>query len=205
MKRYIHIFTFIVLFAILHSFCYRILEKQAVYTQNTEPITPTTKIYDIGHRYLPNLSKINFISDLFVFVYLIPLFLFPNKNMIEEFIIYFLCVFVIRDIIMVSTVLPKDKSCQLHNQKLKYFYHGSCYDKVVSGHFSVVMLLSFLYYKYNIVSNVQLLVILNIINAFLIVSVRNHYTVDIILAVFVSAVVIYKFNEKSIKCNTVNV
>ena len=106
---------------------------------------------------------------------------------------------------MVSTVLPKDKSCQLHNQKLKYFYHGSCYDKVVSGHFSVVMLLSFLYYKYNIVSNVQLLVILNIINAFLIVSVRNHYTVDIILAVFVSAVVIYKFNEKSIKCNTVNV
>lgn len=159
------------------------------------------KVYDISHKYLPDISKFIFLSDYFVYLYFIPFFLYMKKDMAMDFIMYFLIVFIIRDVIMLTTVLPKDKNCKLHNSKLKYFYHGSCYDKILSGHFSTVMILSFLYYKYNIVKNVNILVVLNILNALIILSTRSHYFIDIILAFFVTAVVIYKFNETKIRCD----
>ena len=47
------------------------------------------------------------------------------------------------------------------------------------------MMLTLMYYTYGYITNIPLLVGWNLINGLIIISTRSHYTIDVVMALFV--------------------
>jgi len=154
-------------------------EASAYYTNRIEQKKIKPKIYDISYKYLPNLEKYEYLSDIFTISIIIPVIFYPK--IFKEYVGFWVVIFLIRSITIRLTVLPKSNNCESNN----YINLGNCYEKIFSGHFSSALLATILYYKYNII-DIKTLSILNIINGILIILTRHHYTIDIIVAFFVT-------------------
>jgi hypothetical protein len=136
------------------------------------------KVYDIGHKYLPNLSQYEFISNYYMVLFIIIVACLPILN---EFIGYIIPIYILRLIIIHLTILPKYKECNIDVKNL----FGGCYDKIFSGHFATIFLISLLLWKHKYISFI-LVCIINIISALLILVTRSHYTIDIVVAFFIT-------------------
>ena len=148
------------------------------------------KVYDISHKYLPNLIKYEYVSNLYtIFFVLIVLFI---PKLFEPFVEYIIPIMLVRLIIMHMTVLPKNSNCIVHISSI----FGGCYDKIFSGHFAVVFLITLLLLEYDYISLLSLILI-NVLSALLILATRSHYTIDII----VSLIITLLFYQNKIKLN----
>jgi hypothetical protein len=104
---------------------------------------------------------------------------------------------------MVTTILPKQNGCSV--KSLGWFdmtIGGTCYDKILSGHFAFGLLLTLMMFKYNFVKpdRYYYFIILNIVHAIILAVTRSHYTLDIVLALFVTLIINYGYdNLKFIK------
>ena len=145
---------------------------------------PENRVYDILHENLPDEHKWEWLTNLIIVVSLIPLLWNFNMKFITEYIGLMLTVFILRDITINLTILPKHERCEL-NDGISTHIVGSCYDKIFSAHFATVFILSLLYYSYKYVTNVPLLVLWNIVNALIIILTRSHYTIDVVVSVLV--------------------
>ena len=152
-------------------------------------------IYDVGFNILPNLHKFYYISDAIVIVSLFTLFI---PGMFKNFIYLMIPIFLVRCITIYSTILPKLDTCDVKNIFYLCFF-GGCYDKIFSGHFAAVFLITLLLFEQSYLS-FFLLCFINILNGLIIISVRNHYTIDVIVSFFVT-LCLYQLlhkNKKSI-------
>jgi hypothetical protein len=170
---------FIVFIAVL-LYSSRLVEDtgSCYYDSRVDRNKTTPKVYDILHRYLPDLHEYHYLSDIFTIGMTIPLVFYPY--LAEEYTGYWMSIFAIRILSTLCTILPKYKKC---SPDVTLF--GGCYDKLFSGHFSSGLLATLLYIESNLVS-VPVAVLLNFLNGALIVLARSHYTVDIIMAFFVT-------------------
>ena len=151
---------------------------------NQQKLTP--KVYDIGHKYFPNLENYEYIMNYLVGLSFLS---FLKPYILIEFIGFIIPIFIIRSITIHLTILPKMKNCEVTND-IKFI--GGCYDKIFSGHFATIFLITLLLWKHHNISIVWVFLI-NILNAFLIIATRAHYTIDILVALFIT-LFIYKFN-----------
>ena len=138
-------------------------------------------IYDLGFDYLPNLHKFAYISDIFVILSGICLFL---PGIFIKFICLIIPIFLIRAFTIHLTLLPSLESCVIHNGIYSKFF-GGCYDKIFSGHFSSVFLITLLLLENSYIS-LFTTIIVNFLHGLFIIAVRNHYTIDIVVSFFVS-------------------
>jgi hypothetical protein len=157
-------------------------EGDAFYSNRISQKKIHPKIYDIGLKYLPDFSKIKFFEFLSHFIAFILPFCFGKKVYIE-FLSYAIPVILIRYIFISLTILPKEKTCDNKSFGPINFLIGHCYDKIFSGHFASGVLLSLILLKNGY--NPIYLGIFNILNALLIISLRFHYTIDIVVAALV--------------------
>lgn len=156
------------------------------YNNRIENKKVVPKVYDIMHKYIPYWEDNLGIGNSICLISLIPLFYVNKAQIYFDFIILLLIINLIRDITINVTILPKDKFCdnsKIHN--LLYSFTGGCYDKIFSGHFAFILLLSLLYNSYNVIKNIPFLVLWNVLNAFIILMIRSHYTIDIIVSLFI--------------------
>ena len=93
----------------------------------------------------------------------------------------------IRAFTTISTILPKHKICN-ETIGIRSLLLGGCYDKIFSGHTSFTLLLTLLYYREHII-NLPLLLGINAANILAILATRSHYTVDVLLAIFVTTTI----------------
>jgi hypothetical protein len=153
-------------------------------------------IYDVGHEYLPNLRYKNeyyneilsyirhFIAGFPVIIALITLS-WENKT---NFIIDLIILYTIRMISNNLTILPSIRACKRSENKLRI---GGCCDLMFSGH-TLSCLIASLYIIYYVNDNyTSLLLVFNLVNQFLILSSRRHYTDDVFLAWFVVLTVFF--------------
>ena len=149
-------------------------------TQNyyNNRINKYPKVYDIGHKYLPNLSKYEYISNYYMLCFIVIVMCLP---ICKEFIGFIIPILLLRLIIINLTILPKHKDCVIDIKKV----FGGCYDKIFSGHFATIFLITLLLWKYRYIS-IVLVYIINIISALLILVTRSHYTIDIVVAFFIT-------------------
>jgi len=175
------------LYYIFHSYIDSSVQKigHSFYTLREKDQKTNQKIYDISHKYLPDLSHLHWVSDIYTFSCLIPLVATGNINIIGEYISYFILIMIIRDITTLSTILPKHKSCDLDKRPAISTFVGGCYDKMFSGHTSSVFLASLVYYKHGIITSIPILVGMNLVNILFILLGRGHYTIDVLLAPFI--------------------
>ena len=140
------------------------------------PIIHTMTKKGLGVRY----SKVPFFKEPKVILNF-------NETFILEFMGCIMVVYLIRDVIINLTILPKHMNCSIKKEQMtnyEYFV-GGCYDKIFSGHFSLTMMLTLMYYTYGYITNIPLLVGWNLINGLIIISTRSHYTIDVVMAMFV--------------------
>lgn len=142
-------------------------------------------IHDIFHDILPKLEMKFFglrLRDVFVVLLSLVPFLFTSRKVSEEFLKKYFIIILIRCVSINLTILP-NKSTDCGNE---YSMTNGCYDKIFSGHFATLFLASLIYYKHGIIQNIPLLTTMNLMNVFMILSSRSHYTIDIFVAFFVT-------------------
>lgn len=179
------VFLFVISHLLLSYFVHytgkRFYEDRIIYKK----VNP--KVFDLGHKYLPNWHD-NFMLNLVIdFLCILPIFV--NWKVFSTFIDYIPVIFMIRWITTLVTILPKHKECNDSKFDISSGISGHCYDKVFSGHFAVIVLLSCIIYSYGIIKNLPLIIFYNLLVAFLIIATRAHYTIDLIVSVFVVFVI----------------
>jgi hypothetical protein len=180
----IYLILFTVLLHIISTYvCYiRGKELNKKFKNNKKKRLP-----DIVHDILPETTN-KYISFIREITPLIPLLLlchviYKTKyyKLIHEYVKLFCIIYIVRSIMMVSTTLPDP------TLECKYsLYGGSCNDLLFSGHISS-MFLSILFLCAVTQSEVlhNSMYTLLIFTILLILSSRRHYTIDIIVSLFV--------------------
>jgi len=174
------------LFLIFHYFNLTYLEtKSEKFYQNKENYK---KVQDILHNVLPHLSQFEYASDIlstFVFAYLA----------IMKFELFYqlggrvFTLVLLRQFIIQITVLPKNELCHIKHSSI---FRGGCYDKIFSAHFGITFLTTLILFDNGLINNLFMIMI-NFFNALFILLSRSHYTIDIIVSIFV-VIIIYQNN-----------
>jgi hypothetical protein len=71
-------------------------------------------------------------------------------------------------------------------------FRGGCYDKIFSAHFGITFLTTLILFDNGLINNF-IAILINLVNGMFILLSRNHYTIDIIVSIFV-VIIIYQNN-----------
>lgn len=156
----------------------------AHYTKRIKKGKVTPKVFDMGTKVVPNLSDCPSLEWLAHLMVLIPPLAF-GQGVFTEFLGYLPTLLIVRYMFNIVTILPKDKSCNADDYNWKNLALGHCYDKIFSGHFAMANLLTFILVNRGIIG-VPLAISTNVLYALLILSLRFHYTVDLLVATAVT-------------------
>jgi len=174
------------LFLIFHYFNLTYLEtKSEKFYQNKENYK---KVQDILHNVLPHIPKFEYASDiltLLVFAYLAIM----NFELFYQLGGLVFTLVLLRQFIIQITVLPKNELCHIKHSSI---FRGGCYDKIFSAHFGITFLSTLILFDNGLINNLFMIMI-NFFNALFILLSRNHYTIDIIVSIFV-VIIIYQNN-----------
>lgn len=154
------------------------------------------KVFDISRKILPDLRN-SFIANFgidFIPLFLIFCLLLPSNTFLE-FLQYIPVIFLVRAITTYVTILPKDSKCDDSSYSLVEIIRGHCYDKIFSGHFVFTFLILLIVYNKGFIKNPLILVSIGLLHAFFILATRSHYTIDLIVTIFV-VTTIYKLQIK---------
>ena len=146
------------------------------------------ELFDIFYSILPDLHKYSSIfNNIVPILGVISLYFYSNHKLTIEFLSKFVIIMLIRAVTIISTILPKHEKC---DQKIDItsLVVGGCYDKIFSGHTAFVLLLTLMYYREHII-NMPTLISINTLNILLILGTRSHYTVDVLLSIFVTSTI----------------
>jgi hypothetical protein len=151
-------------------------------------------VYDIIHSNFKDYTKYNYTKNWYLLVFILPIILNIyklNSKIIDEYLLGFCLLILIRSLMIICTILPRQNNCKV--TKLKIFNKtigGTCYDKMFSGHFAFGFFTTLLLFKNNIIdstfSNKLLFLIFNAIHFYIIGITRSHYTIDIIVSAFIT-------------------
>jgi hypothetical protein len=183
---------------VLHFLCTRFVWEQGTLHYVTNK---NINIYDIIHNNTPDYSRFNYTKNWYLLLFLIPIVLNLNlitSGIVSEFVIKFCIVLIFRSIFMITTILPKQDGCSVTSLGLfDMTIGGTCYDKILSGHFAFGLLLTLMMFKYNFIkpNHYYYFVILNVIHAIVLAVTRSHYTLDIMLALCVTLIVNYGYDN----------
>ena len=146
------------------------------------------KVQDIFHSILPHYHKFEYASDILL-VFVMIFLAIMNFSLIYQFGGLVFTLLLLRQLIIQITVLPKNDIC---NIKYSSVFRGGCYDKIFSGHFGITFLATLILFD-NGYLNKLTTILINIVNALFILLSRCHYTIDIIVSIFV-VIIIYQNN-----------
>ena len=146
-------------------------------------VTQEQPLFDFGHSILPDTSKYRIINDIIPNVLMGFAFLFHTNAQLNKLAISLIIALSIRMVTVYSTILPAtDKSCKLNK------FTGGCHDKVFSGHMTFALMTSIFLAKHN-PQYIPYLIPLMLFLATSIISSRDHYTVDVLIAVVITTLI----------------
>ncbi len=158
-----------------------------IYQYGTKNNLHTEKpLLDVFHLMTPNLQDFRMIPEILHLIPILYLFklIFTNLNSnglnaLNKLLKNHGMLLVLRAICFSSTLLP-DAS----QQCVQSGYIGSCFDLIFSGHCMAIYLATLVIEEYFNISrrNYIILSIINVITVLLIILCRNHYTIDIVVA-----------------------
>jgi len=159
---------------------------------------------DLGFNFIKDmrnnmcLYKIKEILCLsYLIIFLISIY--GNNKAIFEYFISIGIILLFKNILFTATILP-DPSQKCSNFSIFKPYKGSCYDLIISTHAVLLFVSLFVIFSNKLYSTIYsiLSVITNIIIIYLILALRQHYTIDILNALAYSFLVYYFVSNKII-------
>jgi hypothetical protein len=195
----INIYTQIMLILVHMFLTYNVHEQGKRYYDNRikkGKVIP--KVYDIGMKYIPDLSEKKILEHIVNGIALILPLVFGRK----VFVIYIqmsIYMYFIRHIFNTMTILPKDKKCKDDSFGWSNYIFGHCYDKIFSGHFASVLLVLLIAYDQKLITSRWISYIFITIYAILLIAIRYHYTVDIAVSVVVTLLIYNNLKDQILK------
>lgn len=146
------------------------------------------KIFDIGFQTIPDLSQDSLVTYVADYAFYLPvLILLFNKDWeaLRMSVGLSLTIQLFRLLFISSTILPRIKKCDDTSYGIYNLLHGNCYDKMFSGHMAALTVNTLLTIEKGYVSP---LVGASFIGgtAMVTVATRNHYTIDVLVGIFVA-------------------
>ena len=154
----------------------------------------STNIPDLGHKFIPNIdSKFSYLSDFICTILFIMVICVSNKSNKMLFLKSFLLIFTLRLISIYLTVLPLSKEFKCEDNNNIFTYNIQCgNDYIFSGHTAMTVLCLLLLYKIY-PDYVYFYVIAYVLQVFLLLGMRHHYSIDIFVGTLISYFVFDKF------------
>jgi hypothetical protein len=155
-------------------------------------------LYDIIQQNFPNLQTIRFIPEILHVIPVISLmgFIAHNRNeysvlALSAFLINHAVLMLIRCIFFSVTLLPDSSEMCAFSTHI-----GSCFDLIFSGHSTIMYLCTYIINDYFYISRTvySFFHINNILTCVLIITCRNHYTIDVLISIILTYL-IYKYNK----------
>jgi hypothetical protein len=146
------------------------------------------KVQDIFHSMLPHIVDFEYASDIIAGLVLLYIAI-NNFELIYTVAGFTFTIALIRQFIIQMTILPKNEVCDIKHSSV---FRGGCYDKIFSAHFGITFLMTLLLYENGYI-NKLFTILINFVNGLFILLSRNHYTIDIIVSIFV-VIIIYQNN-----------
>jgi hypothetical protein len=144
-------------------------------------------LYDLMQDTFPNFQEYRMIPEVLHLIPVISLAIyttwFKHINCLSEFLVKHGILMFLRGIFFSVTLLPDSSGmCQLSN------HLGGCFDLIFSGHSTISFLCTLLLCKhYPLYKEIKwLLHANNLLTCFLIVVCRNHYTIDVVISLFMT-------------------
>jgi len=189
-KKKIIFFVISIIFSLFSNYYVNYRERNNKLEQLKDPIIDN----------LPYFKNLDYLYDLLSFPPLILLLINYDKIPINNLLLNVGLIYLLRGICVLTTSIPKLKTCDIKYNDKKIFFSGGCYDKIFSGHvaFIITFVLYNIYYtnqaKYKILYYFYIL--LTTILSFL---TESHYSIDVIISWIISFSIFLSINkEKSI-------
>jgi hypothetical protein len=145
-------------------------------------------VKDILHHMVPHISALEYAPDILtvlVFAYMMIM----KYQLFNQYFGFLITIMLVREFVVRLTVLPKNKLCKIQHQNT---LRGGCYDKIFSGHFANVFLMTLLLYDNQLIHTL-IAIVINLVNMIFIILSRAHYTIDIVVSIMV-VTIIYQNN-----------
>lgn len=146
------------------------------------------KVQDIFHDILPHIEHFEYASDIITVSVIIYLAIM-NLDLLYHLGGLVFTLTILRQFIIQMTILPKNTVCDIKDTSM---IRGGSYDKIFSGHFGITFLTTLILLENGLVTNF-IAILINLVNGMFILLSRNHYTIDIIVSIFV-VIIIYQNN-----------
>lgn len=148
------------------------------------------KLYDVIHLITPNMYKLTPILDI-ITLFLVGFIYFHKKVNSSLYIEKAFKIYLFRLFCIYATILPSP------HKKCKSNIIQACHDFIFSGHTAITLLNSL--YLYDIYPNLKIIILLFLfIFIILIIATRMHYTIDVILALYISYGIYYEKKNDNI-------
>lgn len=146
------------------------------------------KVQDIFHDILPHIEHFEYASDV-IAILVIGYLAIMRFDLLYHLAGLVFTLTLLRQFIIQMTILPKNTVCDIKNTSM---IRGGCYDKIFSGHFGITFLTTLVLLENGLI-NKFIVILINLVNGIFILLSRNHYTIDIIVSIFV-VIIIYQNN-----------
>ena len=146
------------------------------------------KVQDIFHDILPHIEHFEYASDV-IAILVIGYLAIMRFDLLYHLAGLVFTLTLLRQFIIQMTILPKNTVCDIKNTSM---IRGGCYDKIFSGHFGITFLTTLILLENGLI-NKFIVILINLVNGIFILLSRNHYTIDIIVSIFV-VIIIYQNN-----------
>lgn len=150
-------------------------------------------LYDIIMSNIPDFSKYHYIVNYIMIILMLPFIFYPKTKYFISIFKYFSIIIFIRCFTTIVTILPSCEKnyCKFGNNFLNYIF-GHCNDKIFSGHTALSLILVYLLNYYKIVNKnlLYFFIFIQILIALLLVITKGHYTIDILIAYFITGTIL---------------
>lgn len=170
-------------------------------------------LYDIVQQHTINLKRYRIIPEILHFIPVTLLIIFTlysfynsyytigieskrlQNEALETFFTKHGILFYLRPLLFSSTLLPDSSQMCLTSKSI-----GSCFDLIFSGHSSIMFLSTYILRDIFNIGAVLFYTLQfnNLLTSFLIIVCRNHYTVDVLLAIIITHFVYFYGTEFNI-------
>lgn len=167
------------------------LATNFTYTKGSQlELLTENNYYDIIHHNFKDYSAFHYTKNVITGLFVLPFLFNLNKlrSISNSMSLLFLIplLIIIRSLFTSVTIFPatRENGPNANENTLKEIsfidhFFGDNYDRMFSGHISFAIVLSYISIKLNLVS-LPLIIIANLIHAFVIVVTRSHYTIDVL-------------------------